>query len=272
MLEPERVQSALEELQSKDKQSDDIKRRTSALPDHSQQEPGPKIKSKPKIFLDLSSDPEEEFHEEKNPVPAASPDASSGRVAILRKAPNPRNSTGVVVFDLETQKLADEVGGWRNISKMRVSIAVTYSEGAGFVAFKEENVADLVDLLKSAELVVGFNQMRFDYEVLRPYTRENLRSLPNLDILQSVESALGFRLPLNHLAEITLGRNKSGHGTDAAAWFREGRMDLIEQYCRDDVCLTRDLYRFGLENGLKYKRKDRRIAEVLVNWRSGPSK
>lgn len=113
--------------------------------------------------------------------------------------------------------------------------------------------------------------MRFDYEVLSAYTSENLRALPNLDILQCVESSLGFRLPLDHLSEVTLGRNKSGHGTEAVTWFREGRLDLIEKYCRDDVCLTRDLYTYGLEKGyLLYKRKDRRICQIPMNWASGP--
>ena len=33
----------------------------------------------------------------------------------------------IVYFDLETQKSADEVGGWNNIRDMRMSVGVTYS-------------------------------------------------------------------------------------------------------------------------------------------------
>lgn len=238
------------------------------------------VQKKPsrKIFLDLETPvaPTKRATETHKGRDSAGP-STRGAIVEMDIAPlppmktQPANSSGIVVFDLETQKLADEVGGWRNIAKMRVSLAVTYCQQGGFCTFSEDEVPKLVEQLKAAELVVGFNQMRFDYEVLTAYTKENLRTLPNLDILQHVESAIGFRLPLNHLAEITLGRQKSGHGTDAAAWFREGRMDLIEKYCRDDVRLTRDLYLFGLENGfLKYKRKDRRIAQVIVDWASGP--
>src|SRR5208283_5232473 len=153
----------------------------------------------------------------------------------------------VVVFDVETQKLAHEVGGWKNISKMRLSLAVAHTEEDGFLTFTEANVSELIELLKGADLVVGFNHVRFDYEVLSAYSPERLRALPNLDILLHVQAALGFRLKLDHLAEYTLGRKKSGHGLDAARWFREGKMDLIERYCRDDVAITRDLYRIGLE-------------------------
>ena len=173
----------------------------------------------------------------------------------------------VVFFDLETQKLAQEVGGWRNVRRMQLSIGVAHTEELGFTTFTEETVSDLINLLKNADLVVGFNHVRFDYEVLAAYTDENLRALPNLDILEHIESSLGFRLSLDHLAQFTLGKNKSGAGTDAVKWFREGRMDLLEQYCRDDVAITRDLYLFGLGNGfLRYKRKGGRTDKIPVKW------
>jgi len=175
----------------------------------------------------------------------------------------------VLVFDLETQKSAEEVGGWKNIALMKLSLGVTYSEEDGFLTFTEDNVEGLVRLLKRADLVVGFNQMRFDYEVLSAYTSDDLRALPNLDILVVVQRVLGFRLSLDHLAKFTLGTQKSGHGLEAIRWFREGKMDLLEKYCREDVRITRDLYRFGLENGyLLYKRKNRAVARIPVDWRS----
>ena len=177
----------------------------------------------------------------------------------------------VVVFDLETQKLADEVGGWKNISAMRMSVGVTYTDEEGFLTFTEDNVGGLISILQGADLVVGFNHLRFDYEVLRAYCSENLRALPNLDILQEVQAVLGHRLNLDHLGSFTLNIKKKGHGLDAAKWFREGRMDLLEEYCRQDVRITRDLYRFGLDKGfLLYQRKDGTIARIRVNWQGLP--
>jgi len=177
----------------------------------------------------------------------------------------------VVVFDLETQKLAHEVGGWKNISAMRMSVGVTYSDDEGFLTFTEDNVSGLISVLQAADLVVGFNQLRFDYEVLGAYSSENLRGLPNLDICQEVGAALGHRLNLDHLARFTLNSKKKGLGIDAARWFREGRMDLLEEYCRQDVKITRDLYTFGLTNGfLFYQRKDLTKARVYINWQDLP--
>jgi DEAD/DEAH box helicase domain-containing protein len=173
----------------------------------------------------------------------------------------------IVVFDLETRKLADEVGGWRNVAKMGLSLGVAYTEERGFQTFTEDNVSELVRLIKSADLVIGFNQITFDYEVLSAYSSENLRALPNLDILAEVARELGFRLKLEDLANSTLGKKKSGHGVEAVNWFREGRIDLLEQYCRDDVEITRDLYYFGLENGyLRYKNKRGQTAKIPVKW------
>lgn len=172
----------------------------------------------------------------------------------------------ILVFDLETQKLAEEVGGWSNIPKMLLSLAVTYSEASGFQTFTEKNVDELIEKLMSADLVVGFNHVSFDYSVLSAYTSQNLRELNNLDLMVDAKNRLGFRLSLNHFAEHTLGLNKSGSGLDAARWFKEGRMDLIEKYCRDDVKITRDLYEFGRDRGyVKYMRKGK-VSRLKVNW------
>jgi len=41
----------------------------------------------------------------------------------------------VVYFDLETQKSANEVGGWNRISNMGMSVGVTFSTARGITAF-----------------------------------------------------------------------------------------------------------------------------------------
>ena len=71
----------------------------------------------------------------------------------------------IVYFDLETQKSADEVGGWSKISRMGMSIGVTYSTARGdYRIYGERDVNDLLTDLQRADLVVGFNVLRFDYE------------------------------------------------------------------------------------------------------------
>lgn len=55
----------------------------------------------------------------------------------------------VLFFDLETQYLAQEVGGWHNKHLMKMSIGVVYNETTGeFKVYREENVSQLINDLK----------------------------------------------------------------------------------------------------------------------------
>jgi DEAD/DEAH box helicase domain-containing protein len=156
-----------------------------------------------------------------------------------RAEPAPR----VVVFDLETQRGATDVGGWHNAHLMRLALAVTWdSAERRFETFREADVEALLAKLAAADLVVGFNALGFDYRVLRGYTDRDLRALPTFDLLDAVHARLGFRLALGHLGEETLGVAKSGDGLTALRWWSEGRVDLIEHYCRGDVAILRDLF------------------------------
>lgn len=154
------------------------------------------------------------------------------------------------VFDLETIRSAEEVGGWHQAQKMGVSVAVVYdSEINDFVTYLENEMDTLVKHLQSFELVIGFNNKRFDNVVLSSYTHVDLNSLPALDLLEEIYNYLGYRLSLNSLAEHTLGKTKTADGLQALQWYKEGRIDLIRHYCRRDVEITRDLLFHALEKG-----------------------
>ena len=174
----------------------------------------------------------------------------------------------IVVFDLETQRSADEVGGWGNIRDMLMSVAVTWNSDDGtFRRYEETEVSSLLDELNSAGLIVGFNVLRFDYEVLSAYTRQPLRRLPTVDMLAHLHRKLGFRVSLDNVAGATLNLRKSGDGLDALRWWREGRIDQLFTYCEQDVEVTRRVFEFGRQNG--YVRiADRRSGKrtVRVRW------
>lgn len=176
----------------------------------------------------------------------------------------------VVVFDLETQNLFDEVGGRNRAADLKVACAVTWSSRKNdFTVYWEKDVPALVAELKSADRVVGFNVKGFDYEVLRPYVpNERLQFLPTLDIMEDLFRQLSFRLKLDAVARATLGETKIADGLQAVNWWREGKLDLLVEYCKADVDVTRRIYEFGCANGFVYyftrlgsKQK------VQVNWR-----
>ncbi len=174
----------------------------------------------------------------------------------------------IVYFDLETQKSAEEVGGWHRIRDMRMSVGVTYStHRGGYRIYGEEQVNQLIDELCRADLVVGFNHVRFDYEVLHGYTVLDLTQIPALDLLWDLHKALNHRLTLDAVASATLGTEKTADGLEALRWFRQGRLMEIAEYCCYDVKITRLLHEFGREWGAVFytDRRGQRFT-VPVNW------
>lgn len=172
------------------------------------------------------------------------------------------------VFDVETQRSAQEVGGWQHAERMRVSCAVVYdSHENRYLTYMEDQVADMIERLAGADLVVGFNIKRFDYQVLSRYAGFDFRRLTTLDILEQVHRHLGFRLSLNHLAKVTLGIEKSADGLQALTWWKAGRIREIIDYCRMDVEITRRLYDYGKKNGyLLFENREGHTVRVPVAW------
>jgi DEAD/DEAH box helicase domain-containing protein len=173
------------------------------------------------------------------------------------------------VFDLETQLSAADVGGWHRADLMKISCAVLYdSKQDRYIDYLETRIPLFVEHLKTLDLVIGFNIKRFDYRVLKGYTDFDFMQLPNLDILEEVKKQLGFRLSLDHLASATLGARKTADGLQALKWWQEGKILEIIAYCRQDVKLTRDLYRYGRDNGyLIFEDKSNKKVRIPVDWR-----
>lgn len=176
--------------------------------------------------------------------------------------------SNIVYFDLETQRSADEVGGWGNISRMGMSVGVTHSTRRGdYRIYAEKQVSDLLQDLQRADLVVGFNVLRFDYEVLHGYTTMDLRQLPTLDLMADLQTQLQHRLSLSAIASATFGLDKTAEGLQAIQWFREGRLLDIAEYCCYDVKLTRLIHEYGARHGriLYHNRFGKKLA-VPVKW------
>jgi len=174
----------------------------------------------------------------------------------------------IVYFDLETQKSADEVGGWDRIRDMRMSIGVTYNTArGGYRIYAERHVNDLIAELQRADLVVGFNSLRFDYEVLHGYTVMDLRQLPTMDMLVELQKTIKHRLSLDALASATLGAEKTADGLQALRWFKEGKLLEIAEYCCFDVKLTKLLHEYGAAHKqLCYHNRFGAKLSVPVSW------
>lgn len=175
----------------------------------------------------------------------------------------------IVYFDLETQRTANDVGGWDKKHEMGMSVGVTYSTTEGkYEIFPESRVQDLIARLRRADLVVGYNILRFDYEVLMAYT---ILSLPDelrtLDLLIDIEKSVGHRLKLDDVAIGTLGVGKVAEGLDAIRWWREGKVMEIAEYCCFDVKVTKLVHEYGVaHNELFFSDRFGRRQKMQITW------
>lgn len=185
-----------------------------------------------------------------------------------KEAPPLQQDKTVIYFDLETQKSAEEVGGWGNTHLMRLAVGVIYDETKGeYAVYDEAHVHELIEALKGADLVIGFNIKKFDFSVLKGYTAFNFNEINSFDILDEIYQTLGYRISLGHLAEATLKTQKSGDGLLSIKWFNEGNIDKVTEYCKKDVEITRELFHFGVKNKyLIFHKKDKGLVRIPVGW------
>jgi DEAD/DEAH box helicase domain-containing protein len=155
-----------------------------------------------------------------------------------------------LVFDLETQKSFDEVGGASKHHLLKVSVVGVYSYALDkHFCFTEDQVFRVGEMFQEADQIIGYNIKHFDFEVLRPYFNFNVDDLPYLDIMEEVSKLIGYRLRLDNLAQTTLGIGKNGDGMEALKLFKQGRIDELKKYCSNDVKITKDLYDYAQSYG-----------------------
>jgi DEAD/DEAH box helicase domain-containing protein len=175
-----------------------------------------------------------------------------------------------IVLDLETQKSFQEVGSRHNHHLLGISVVGVYSyRDDSWRTFEESELDKLEALLLTTRRIIGFNIKGFDLPVLAPYLNTPIHTLPVLDLMSAVEQTLGFRMSLANLVAHTIGGAKSASGLDALQWWKEGKLDLIKEYCLQDVRVTRDLYEFGKKSGHIFcQTRDGRTVKIPVAWQS----
>lgn len=173
------------------------------------------------------------------------------------------------VLDVETRYSAKEVGGWHKSHRMGVSVAVVYdAKKDAYTSYLQDEIPQMAEDLQRVPLVIGFNTLRFDYAVLDAHAQGfSFHTLSSLDMLAEVYGQLSYRISLDNLATATLGAEKSADGLQALAWWKEKRLDLIEEYCKKDVQLTKDLFLFGRDKGyLLFNNKAGQKVRVRASW------
>ena len=159
-----------------------------------------------------------------------------------------------ITFDIES--ISDSiVRGHIDVNEQElIVVAIHDSFTDKYSSFSKEELPKLWPILEHADFLIGFNSDSFDIPLLNRYYPGDLTHVPSLDLLSEVQKVLGRRIRLQSLAEATLGRGKSGDGLKAGVWWREGKENMVREYCIEDVRLTRELYDYAVKHGkLKYK-------------------
>lgn len=173
-----------------------------------------------------------------------------------------------LVFDLETKRTFEEVGG-RYFHELGVSVCCLYtSQEDRYQHFFESDLGRMENHFLDASLIVGFNIRKFDLPVLQPYFTQSVETLPVFDILEDLTERLGHRVSLDSVAQATLNYGKTAHGLEAIRFFREGRWEELRKYCENDVKVTKEVFDFGLKNGEIFylSREGGKKIKVDVDW------
>jgi len=176
-----------------------------------------------------------------------------------------------IVFDIETSNEFREVGS-REPSALDISImAIHDSLTDDFYSFTVDELPSLWPILEKADMLIGFNSDHFDIPLLNKYYPGDLNKIKSLDILKEIKNSLGRLIPLDNIAQTTLGVGKSSNGLEAIKWWRNGEVEKVREYCIQDVKVTKDIYEFALKNGYvkytdRYTNKPEKIELDTSHW------
>ena len=150
-----------------------------------------------------------------------------------------------VVFDIETRNFFADVGKNDPALLDIALVAIHDSETDSYSSYLQEELPKLWPILERTDVLIGFTSDHFDIPLLNKYYPGDLTKIKSLDILREIKNTYGRRMRLDQLAEGTLGKNKSGHGSEVMAWWKAGEIEKIRSYCIDDVKLTKELYDYA---------------------------
>lgn len=170
-----------------------------------------------------------------------------------------------VVLDLETQKIFQEVAG--DVSKLGISVVGLYNFADNtYKTYFESELNQLFPVLENASKIIGFNIIKFDLPVLKPYYVGEMSKFNVLDLLEDVKTKLGRRIALDDIAKETLKTRKQGHGLLAINYYREGNFKELAKYCLSDVKITKEIYDYGKKYGKIYYLGPYGRVEIPVSW------
>jgi len=158
----------------------------------------------------------------------------------------------VLVWDLETKLMpGDGETHDEYICRCGISVAAVWNVvDSDWTLYGHQDLDALSEELESADRVVGYNSIGFDHLVLDAAVGRRVVIQDEVDLWRDIQASMGeARWPtgtgtLDAVSRRTLGRGKSGSGSEAPELYASGRWAELSSYCIHDVDLTRELWEF----------------------------
>jgi len=166
----------------------------------------------------------------------------------------------IVIFDLETRLHASQLSPDRDYGWMRlrngdggISAICVYDLSEDWLYMYDDNPLSLkaaVAHLEGADVVIGYNTLRFDIPCIEGVWGRRLKLREHIDLYTLIartnaqKGIVGKRgeFKLDRVCRRAFGRGKSGSGAHAPDLVKDGRFAELFLYCAHDVRLTRDLF------------------------------
>lgn len=173
------------------------------------------------------------------------------------------NGKNIVVFDCEIENDVDgEKVTWARKDLMGFSVGCLFDYKTGdYEVYFKEDIKRFADRLNSADLVVGFNILGFDNELIRAQGGDLKPDdeLCHYDILYYSRLAVGWTpkskfpsgLRLDNHLSATFGKDfmKTEDGALAPKMWRDGKRGEVVSYCLADVRREKTLFEHIVNNG-----------------------
>jgi DEAD/DEAH box helicase domain-containing protein len=171
-----------------------------------------------------------------------------------------------VVLDIETANTFADVGKY-DPSLLTISLVGIYRyETDTYESFLAHELPKLWPILESADRIIGYNLLGFDYPVMNTVYAGDLTKFPTLDIMIDIQKIIGFRMKLDDVAHACLGTGKSGNGLQAVEFFRRGEIDKLRDYCLQDVKVTKEVYEYALKTKtLRYRDRGGQLMQFPID-------
>lgn len=190
-----------------------------------------------------------------------------------------------LVYDIEIKKaIPDKNGrrdpnvqycdGWHDHANMGVSCIGAYEYATDrYRVFCDDNKEEFFQAVADADLLVSFNGIAFDNQVIAKCWGGVLPGEKNYDLLVEIWTAAGlgpkFQYPshvgygLDDTCSRNFGTKKSGNGALAPIHWQQGKYGSVIDYCLNDVRLTKQLFDHVLESRAVISPKDGRELSLV---------